>query len=569
MCREMYQDIQKLIASTNLFLKKKATVAAIRIIRKVPDMVDEFARLVEGLLAERNHGVQLATFALMREILQIEPSYKGKFNKLIPTIIKAHKQLLSGGYTPDYDISGVLDPFLQVSILHVLRLLGEQNADASEEMYDLLTQLASNPDSGKTATNAILYECARTIVSVESSAALKTLGINILGKFLANKDSNTRYVALELLKKVVRLDYDAVQRHKATILDCVKEKDISIRKGALDLLSQLVNKSNVKSVVKEILNIIIVAESEFQVDLAGTICWATEKYAPSVRWQIDTTIKVLTLAGSHVKDEHIYNLIHVITASPAQCAYSVHSAYLALKENLKQEGLVLFAMWMIGEFGHLLGKSYNDSENTLTAPAVPAEEILETIESIIKNPKTSSKIRDYALTALIKLSVKLSGECLERINELIVTQMNWPVSEVQQRSVGYAALMDAKFKEKRRKILEPIPLSRKAEAMTRERPSAEDNEEPDEGLLYTPERNDVKQPTNSFNLLYDQPEPIEEHKENPKATLNLLEDIFSNIGTNEPAPVVQSSNTMPSQPATNPDDVFFILTVLAFGCILY
>jgi AP-1 complex subunit gamma-1 len=551
----MYQDIQKLIASTNLFIKKKATIAAVRIIRKVPDMVDEFAKLVENLLQERNHGVQLATFALMREILQVEASYKTKFKKLIPTLIKAHKQLLSGGYTPDYDISGVLDPFLQVSILHVLRLLGEQDADASEEMYDLLTQVASNPDSGKTATNAILYECARTIVSVESSAALKTLGINILGKFLANKDSNTRYVALELLKKVVRLDYDAVQRHKATILDCVKEKDISIRKGALDLLSQLVNKTNVKSVVKEILNFIIVADPEFQVDLAATICWATEKYAPSVRWQIDTIINVLKLAGTHVKDEHIYNLIHVITASPSQCAYSVHSAYLALKDNLKQEGLVLFAIWMIGEFGHFLRQPYND--NMLSAQAVESDEILGIIETIIKNPKTTSKIRDYALTGLIKLSVKLPGEHLERINELIGTQMNWPASEVQQRSLEYTALLDAKFKDKRRQILESIPLSRKAEALARREINEEDGDGVGDGVYVNKNQNEAKESNDLIDLLADQPIPVVEKKENTKDTLNILEDLFSNLPSTNPVPEV-SGVTASNPVASPPNDVLFL-----------
>lgn len=556
MCREMYQDIQKLIASTNLFIKKKATIAAIRIVRKVPDMVEEFGKLIENLLQERNHGVQLATYSLIREILQIDPSYKKKFRKFIHIIIKAHKQLLTGGYTPDYDISGVLDPFLQVGILHVLRLLGENDAETSEEMYDLLTQLASNPDSGKPATNAILYECARTIVTVESSAALKTLGINILGKFLANKDSNTRYVSLELLRKVVQLDYDAVQRHKATILDCIKEKDVSIRKGALDLLSQLVNKSNVKSIVKEILNIIIVADPEFQVDLAATICWAVEQYSPSIRWQIDTTIKVLTLAGTHVKDEHIFTLIQLISASPSQSAYTVHSTYLALKENLKQEGLVLFSIWMIGEFGHFLIKPYSDS--TLTAQAVGTDEILSIIENILANPKTNTKIRDYALTTLIKLSVKLPPDMLEQINSLIVSQMNWPVSEVQQRATEYSALMDSKFQDKRYKILEPIPLSRKAESLARGKSDGDDGEryidESPSAQINNEPKNDI------VNLLDMGSEPIIEQKpSNPASALNILEDVFEGIGGGAGAPVT-SAPPAASNPMSLLDDLGGIST---------
>lgn len=271
MCRELYSEIHKLMGSSNLYIKKKATLSAVRVLRKVPEMAEEFAKVIDTLLQEKNHGVQLACFALMREIIQVEPKYKTPFRKLVSQIIKIHKSLLSSGYTPDYDVSGINDPFLQVYLLHVLRLLGEETTETSEEMYDLLTQLASNPDTGKSTANAILYECARTIIAVEASPALKVLGINILGKFLANKESNTRYVALNLLKKVVRLDYDAVQRHKATILDCLKENDMSIRKCALDLLSQLVNKTNIKSIVKELINILVVAEPDFQSDLAATV----------------------------------------------------------------------------------------------------------------------------------------------------------------------------------------------------------------------------------------------------------------------------------------------------------
>jgi len=96
----------------------------------------------------------------------------------------------------------------------------------------------------------------RTILVIESSTTLRTLAINILGKFLATKESssrydfesyrinsysinslpkNLRYVALASLQKVVKYDMNAVQKHKGTILDCLKvfclrEKIVSSRK---------------------------------------------------------------------------------------------------------------------------------------------------------------------------------------------------------------------------------------------------------------------------------------------------------------------------------------------------
>jgi len=59
----------------------------------------------------------------------------------------------------------------------------------------------------------VLAECVRTIMSIQASQGLRVLGINILGKFLQNKENNVRYVALQQLIQVVDIDYKAVTRH--------------------------------------------------------------------------------------------------------------------------------------------------------------------------------------------------------------------------------------------------------------------------------------------------------------------------------------------------------------------
>lgn len=73
-------------------------------------------------------------------------------------------------------------------------------------MSDILAQVAANTDASRNAGNAILYEAVQTIMGVESIGGLRVLAVNILGKFLSNKDNNMRYVALNTLAKVVAVD---------------------------------------------------------------------------------------------------------------------------------------------------------------------------------------------------------------------------------------------------------------------------------------------------------------------------------------------------------------------------
>lgn len=44
-------------------------------------------------------------------------------------------------FRPEHDISGIADPFLQVKLLSILAVLGENSDQASEGMNDILAQV--------------------------------------------------------------------------------------------------------------------------------------------------------------------------------------------------------------------------------------------------------------------------------------------------------------------------------------------------------------------------------------------------------------------------------------------
>uniref|UniRef100_A0A674E1B4 AP-1 complex subunit gamma n=1 Tax=Salmo trutta TaxID=8032 RepID=A0A674E1B4_SALTR len=387
---------------------------------------------------------------LLTEMCERSPDMLLHFRKLVPQLVRILKNLIMSGYSPEHDVSGISDPFLQVRILRLLRILGRSDDDSSEAMNDILAQVATNTETSKNVGNAILYETVLTIMDIKSESGLRVLAINILGRFLLNNDKNIRYVALTSLLKTVQTDHNAVQRHRSTIVDCLKDLDVSIKRRAMELSFALVNGNNIRGMMKELLYFLDSCDPEFKADCASGVFLAAEKYAPSKRWHIDTIMRVLTTAGSYVRDDSVPNLIQLITNSVEMHAYTVQRLYKALLDDISQQPLVQVSSWCIGEYGDLLVSGQCEEEEPIQ---VTEDEVLDVLEGLLVSNLSTPVTRGYSLTAIMKLSTRFSSVVSIYGSSIDV--------ELQQRAVEYNALFK-KYDHMRPALLERMPIMEKS-----------------------------------------------------------------------------------------------------------
>lgn len=461
MSRDLFPEIENLLSTSNPYIRRKAALCAMRICRKLPDLQEHFLEKATQLLSDRNHGVLLCGLTLVTSLCEADEEEGGeegiveKFRSFVPGLVKILKSLSTSGYAPEHDVTGITDPFLQVKILRLLRILAMGDPETSEHINDILAQVATNTDSSKNVGNSILYEAVRTILDIEADSGLRVLGVNILGKFLTNRDNNIRYVALNTLIRVVAIEPNAVQRHRNTILECLRDPDISIRRRALELSFTLINESNVRVLIRELLAFLEVADNEFKPTMTSQIGIAADRFAPNKRWHFDTMLRVLCLAGNFVKEQILSSYVRLVATTPEFQTYAVQKLYINLKKDITQESLTQAGAWCIGEYADALLKGGQYEEEELVQE-VQESEVIDLFALILGSSYANQVSTEYIVTALMKLTTRFTDASqVERVRRILQSHQTSLDVEVQQRTVEYSNLFG--FDQIRRGVLEKMP----------------------------------------------------------------------------------------------------------------
>lgn len=345
-------------------VRKKAALCLLRLVRKAPPEAEVLSPGTWGprlaaLLGERDLGLLLGATTLLLGVAA--RGYAG-YECCVAPLVAVLERCRARDVPQDYTYYGLASPWLQVKALRALQYFpAPADPAVAAALRDCLKRTlgASEPVKNankNNAVHAIVFEGVAVALALDD-AELLTAGVALLARFLAVREPNLRYLALEALARLAAVPEvgEAVARAARTVRDCLADPDVSIARRALGLLFVVATPATAPAIVDELLAFLPHADYALREELVLKTAVLAERFLPSLEWYVDGMLTLMEAAGEFAIADLWQSVVHLVTNSPELHAYAAGRVYDALgARGQLPETFIKAAAHILGEYGALL-----------------------------------------------------------------------------------------------------------------------------------------------------------------------------------------------------------------------
>ncbi|CAA9987308.1 AP-4 complex subunit epsilon, putative [Plasmodium knowlesi strain H] len=309
----IFPIIKNLLNHKNELIRKKVCMLLHKMYLIDPSLIKEIDLFLKKLLCDVDPSVMGASLNLIFCIAKNDITY---CIKLVPYLVSILKQICENKLPKDYDYHRIPAPWIQIKILAIFRILGYSNKKISEQMYEVLQKTMQRADFGINVGYAIIYECVKTIATIYPSHHLLELASLSISRFISSDNHNLKYVGVTGLALIVKINPMYASKHQLAVVDCLEDKDETLKMKTLDLLYQMTNPLNVKVIVDKLLfHVENSLDIHFKHDLACKIIQLIERYTPDDIWFLNTINSLFLSVGELLDESYSYSLIKLLKDS--------------------------------------------------------------------------------------------------------------------------------------------------------------------------------------------------------------------------------------------------------------
>ena len=405
-------------------IRKKTVLLLCTFHRLVPNSTSEI-QVYLSTLCDRDPQVMSAALCLCEEISTTDLEVS---RHLTPSLVSILKQIIAHRLPSEYDYHRLPAPWMQIRILRIFSVLGKNDEKLSQECYEVVSEVMRRADIGIDIGNAVIYECILCAISLYPQTSILGEANLHICKFLASRIGNLRYVGLEALARIAKIDLLYAVQNQELILECLEDSDVMLRKKSFTLLCSMANPKNVDFIVRRLVRYLRYLKDVHQrSDLVRQILCMLDDYCTSQpEWYITQVGELCQLASESLPESFVSSLLCKFTERLIPLSESLSSSVIQISNRLLSaeqtfsDQVYAMCTWFIGEFGHY-------------SPSFSPQTMLDSLSEIVDNSVIGYDAKQCALTAALKLFFRVPHLEMDSIHHVILENMSYFCIELQQQ----------------------------------------------------------------------------------------------------------------------------------------
>ncbi|KAI9017636.1 Clathrin/coatomer adaptor, adaptin-like protein, partial [Gaertneriomyces semiglobifer] len=257
LARDLFPEISRLLSHSRPYIRKRAVLVLWRVaLCGGSDLGRESILKVREKLADSDQAVVATAVNVLCELARKNPkSYLPLAPQLYGLLVNSSNNWMS------------------IKIVKLFSALTPHEPRLARKLVPHLEHIIET-----TSAMSLLYECLQTLIlgqmipkqsssPSEDSATdeqsptqttqthrLATLCATKLQSFITSTDQNLKYLGLHLLSQLFPLHPSSVLPHRATILACLSDRDISIRTVSLHIVINMITPATLPTITNHLLN---------------------------------------------------------------------------------------------------------------------------------------------------------------------------------------------------------------------------------------------------------------------------------------------------------------------------
>ena len=434
------EPVIKLLDSKDSKIRKKAVMCLYKFYQVDKNSVPECENKMKKMLCDYEPAVMAATLPYYKELAIKNPE---KIKYLVGPFIVILKQIIENKLPKEFNYHRFPGPWIQNSLLEILSLLGKDDEQSSELMYEVVGQCLRSADRiGINIGYATVYQCVKTICTIYPNTQLIELASNTISRFLSSDSPNLRCTGIYGLTLIIQINPSYVMNYQNIIVDCMEENDETLKKHTFELLYKMTNLKNVEIIVDKMMKYLKKTTLEIQSkkDILQKIIELTERFAPDKNWFIKIMNELFINFGNMINDEMLSKLINIIsewekeTEDLNEFKKITIENYATIVENYStiSDSFVKLMAWVIGEYTN---KLYLDDEEKIKG-------ILEMLTYLLNKNYEDEMTKCFLINAISKIHSNINYLELNFINEVIEKYSRMKNPELQQRCLEYKRIKE-------------------------------------------------------------------------------------------------------------------------------